>query len=560
MLRLRGILSFACLLACLFIHMGMGEAATVKKSPVAKDPPVPAMAFAIVRSSVVGCEPDCPEWISAEGQIVAASPGQFRKILKRAGKLRLPVIITSQGGDVEAALAIGQMIRERKLDVVVGWTLFTGCSAAIKTCKLPKQQNGVYAGVAMTGRAYCFSACPFILAAGQKRVVGSGAIVGVHEITTQPITQHIRYNETYRIVNGKKKVLSRKVISRKSIIGKLTTKLSKPFNNKLKGYLNTMGVNLAMLDLLHLAPPSSIHNVTIDEMKSTKLVTDFAFATDLVANSLCKTSPPAGNCKVEKQFNAVLVSLPAPAKAVLEVKPDNGGAMDFAIVRSSAAGCEPLCQEWIFSDGKITADTPSLFKKVLARVKNRRLPIVIRAYGGDALAAMAMGRMIRGRKLDVIVATTLYVGCPVRDRSCRSEQDKSGRYRGAVISNEDYCNSACVFILAAGQKRLLEARSSVGVHQLLPQDKLQGGKVLEVALAKKLEVEFQEGLGKYLDEMGVDRTLLAIMDKVPPLGLHYLSQDELAGPKLMTERVPIASLAINAACQPASPADSCVKR
>ena len=191
------------------------------------------------------------------------SANQFRKILKQAGKLRLPVVITSPGGDVEAALAIGQMIRERKLDVLVGWTLFTGCNPTAKTCKLPKEQKGVYAGLAMTSRGYCLSACPFILASGQKRILGAGAILGVHEITTQPITQRIRYNETYRMVNGKKKVLSRKVVSRKNIIGKPTTKLSKPFDKKLRAYLNTMGVSLAMLDLLHLAPPSAIHTLTM---------------------------------------------------------------------------------------------------------------------------------------------------------------------------------------------------------------------------------------------------------------------------------------------------------
>ena len=81
-------------------------------------------------------------------------------------------MITSPGGDVEAALAIGQMIRQRKMDVMVGWTLFTGCNPSVKTCKLPKQQKGVYAGITMTSRAYCFSACPFVLASGQKRILG----------------------------------------------------------------------------------------------------------------------------------------------------------------------------------------------------------------------------------------------------------------------------------------------------------------------------------------------------------------------------------------------------
>ena len=220
------------LLAFLLVQDAAGEAVTVKKTP--KVPEVPPMSFVIVRSGVTGCEPNCPQWISAEGQIMPGSAAQFRKILKQAGKMRLPVLLTSQGGDIEAALAIGQMIRQRKLDVIVGWTLFMSCNPGDKTCKLPKEQKGVYAGLAMTGRAYCFSACPFILAAGQKRMLGTGAVVGLHEITTQPIIQRIRYNETYRIVNGRKKMHSHTVVSRKSIIGKVTTKLSKPFDRKLR--------------------------------------------------------------------------------------------------------------------------------------------------------------------------------------------------------------------------------------------------------------------------------------------------------------------------------------
>ena len=423
------------------------------------------MVFAIVRSGIVGCEPNCPQWISAEGQIMPGSANQFRKILKQAGKLRLPVVITSPGGDVEAALAIGRMIRERKLDVLVGWTHFTGCNPTAKTCKLPKEQKGVYGGIAMTSNAYCFSACPFILASGQKRILGSGAVVGVHEITTQPITQRIRYNETYRMVNGKKKVLSRKVVSRKNIVGKVTTKLSKPFDKKLRNYLNTMGVSLTMLDLLHLAPPSSIHNLTTAEMKSTNLVTASGYAADLVSNNLCKATTPADNCKVEKNFIVALAPTPSSKKYSL-ARSTSGSDMTFAIVRSSLAGCEPLCPEWIFAEGKITAGTPALFKKTLAITGKQWLPVIIRSDGGDVPAAMALGRLIRARKLDVTVATILFAGCSIAKTGCRSEQDKQGRYRGALGSNKDYCNSACTLVLAAGQKRQVELWATIGVQKL----------------------------------------------------------------------------------------------
>ena len=554
------ILSFVFVLVCLSVHVNTGQAATPEKTTPVKVAPTPSMTFAIVRSSVVGCEPNCPEWISAEGQIMSASAGQFRKILKQAGDLRLPVIITSQGGDVEAALAIGQMIHERKLDVIVGWTLYTGCSPAVKTCKLPKEQNGVYSGVAITGRGFCFSACPLILASGQKRIVGSSVDVGVHEISTQPIIQRTLYNETYRIVNGRKKVLTRTVVSRKNIIGQVTTKLSKPFDKKLRDYLNTMGVSLTMLDLFHLAPPSSIHNLTVDEMKSTKLVTDFGYVIDLVGNSLCRTTPPAGNCKIEKNFVAALSPPPALSKELPSVRPAYGSPMTIAIVRSSLVGCEPLCPEWILADGKITADTPPLFKGILARIGNKRLPVIMRSDGGDALAAMAMGRMIQARKLDVIVASTLFVSCSVAENDCRSAQDGNGRYRGAIISNKDYCNAACTLVLAAGQKRLVEFRATIGVGKLAPEKTPEGSKILKVSTSQKPEDDFQRHLGKYFDEMAVGLEVLAIMDKVQPLSLYNLSGDELVKSNLMTERLPASEFATNAACQSSPPADNCIKR
>ena len=75
-----------------------------------------------------------------------------------------------------------------------------------------------------------------------------------------------------------------------------------------------MGVSVAMLDLLRLAPPSAIHTLSYDEMKSTNLVTAFGDAAELVSNSLCKTATPADNCKVEKKFAMALAQPPVPPK------------------------------------------------------------------------------------------------------------------------------------------------------------------------------------------------------------------------------------------------------
>ena len=185
-----------------------------------KPPPPPKevyelpMKVVIVRSSEPGCEPNCPEWIAAEGEITSASPAAFRKALKLAGKKKLPVILRSPGGDIDAAVQIGRMIRKNGLDVGIGWTHFEGCAPTDKSCKLPKSQGGIYRGTALSLAGFYYSACPLVLAAGQKRLAGAGTYVGVHEVRRRYTEQPVTYRVWYKIVNGKKKEVKREIVSR----------------------------------------------------------------------------------------------------------------------------------------------------------------------------------------------------------------------------------------------------------------------------------------------------------------------------------------------------------
>lgn len=44
------------------------------------------MKFVVARSNAPGCEPNCPEWISAEGDIAAGTPALLKRTLKKLGK------------------------------------------------------------------------------------------------------------------------------------------------------------------------------------------------------------------------------------------------------------------------------------------------------------------------------------------------------------------------------------------------------------------------------------------------------------------------------------------
>ena len=274
------------------------DAATKKKTTKSKE--IPAyelpMRVVIVRSNVPGCEPLCPQWISAEGQITAKTPAVFRKTLAKAKALHLPVVVSSTGGDVDAALAIGKMIREHKLDVAVGWTYFGDCAPHRQDCALPKEQKGVYRGFVLTKQGLCVSACSFILASGERRLLGEGAYVGVHQISRTITRERVRYYEKYRIVKGKKEVLSRKVVSRKPMKSYVSTKLDKRLEKKILTYFKTMGVDVSLLAMFNKAPPSSMYMLPLDEAHSTKLITGVIPAADLADGKRCAMAPPADNC------------------------------------------------------------------------------------------------------------------------------------------------------------------------------------------------------------------------------------------------------------------------
>jgi hypothetical protein len=238
----------------------------------------------------------CPQWISAEGQITANTPSVFKKALAALGDHKLPIIISSPGGDVEAALAIGEIIRKRGLDVALGGTYFGGCAPYQKGCKLPKEQDGVYRGVVMSGQGFCVSACPLILAAGEHRFSGPGTYIGVHQISRKISRERVRYLEKYQIINGKKKIVSREVVSRRPMTSYVSTKLDKKLERKLIGYLKRMGVDNSLLALFGRAPPTSIYQLSRSELKTTGLVTSVTPSAELAQSGICTAARPASNC------------------------------------------------------------------------------------------------------------------------------------------------------------------------------------------------------------------------------------------------------------------------
>lgn len=440
-------LLFLILLALLFLSLPIGAAisqAAEKKKQAGQAP----MRFIIVRSLL--CMEDCPEWISAEGRITTDTPGQLRKILKKIGDRKLPVVFQSEGGEVDAAYAMGRIIRKAGLETAVGGTRLKDCPADDTRCAAAIEKDGSSVGVTYSDGAYCFSACPLAFAGGTSRVSSQWAFIGVHQITTVYKRERVSYRIEYKIVNGKKTEISRKEVGRKSAGQSSSTKLGKKAAAALTGYLKEMGVSADLIGLMMSTPPDRITIVPPADALRMGLNTDMLAYNEWPGMPLCVAGAATD---AACHGHSAVEAAGAPATADTSEKQPTTLPMDFLLMYHG--NCQEECTQWISAEGDITPDTPARLAAILKTLGERKLPLVLQSNGGDMDAAFAMGRVIRAAGLETSIGRTRLPNCPTLDPRCKASMAKSGPTEGEVSAGGAYCLSTCILVLMSGTPRIV---------------------------------------------------------------------------------------------------------
>ena len=230
--------------------------------------PQPSMSFVLVHAENSACDPHCPRWISAEGKIEIGTAAIFARFVASLGNARPPILISSSGGSVADAMAMGRLIRSKHLAVVVAHTTITPC-APMKG--KPCESTGAPAARA----GYCASACGLVLAGGVERYVIPNGAVGVHQMIIKVAHTRIfrTYMVHYRVVNGRREEVSRDLTSEKRDTTTSTQGPTPKLESDVGAYLNEMGVDGLMLKLMDATPASSLHWMTNSELIITSLAT-----------------------------------------------------------------------------------------------------------------------------------------------------------------------------------------------------------------------------------------------------------------------------------------------
>ena len=219
------------------------------------------------------CEPRCPEWIMAEGTITPDTPGRFRQLLRQIGSEKLPVVLDSSGGDLDAALEIGRIIRANGLTTIIGRSEVQGCAPRELVCNEGRRLGLAYAGFVSIPGA-CSGACLLLHAAGVQRIgLQRPACCCMRRVCSASATGSPRriFPTLSRSAQGKPEQM------RRSWSAPISPTWA--FHRELIPRLRRNGLTLSRADMLHFGLSTGRQRVE-----------------DFTGSSICARPTPAANC------------------------------------------------------------------------------------------------------------------------------------------------------------------------------------------------------------------------------------------------------------------------
>jgi hypothetical protein len=181
-----------------------------------------------------------------------------------------------------------------------------------------------------------------------------------------------------------------------------------------------------------------------------------------------------------------------------------------------AALCGDTCRAWISGVGPITDQTPADFQAFVGGKDVRAATLVLDSEGGAVVETLEFGRTLRRLGITTSVGKTVTSG--VTDGSLKT-----------TLSGAASCESMCVFLLLAGERRYVPAEAHVLIHQIWLTKKSRGAEKASYTADDLVVVERDIGrLAHYTIEMGGGIELLEKALQVPPWEpLYRLSDDEV---------------------------------
>jgi len=205
------------------------------------------MVFYLAKGAPDTCGQGCNEWIAADGFIDVAATQRLRALLARLRGTKPPIFFNSNGGSQTQAMAIGRLIRERGMTAGVWRTVPDGCATLDEKACRQLTQSGEMLTATLRSGAICLSSCVYALLGGTARQVPPGASLVVH------ISRLVQLRP-----DGNAVTLPLDTAARRKQLAVL--------NDALRTYIQSMGIDRRLFELILKTPHEQRHSLSRDEI------------------------------------------------------------------------------------------------------------------------------------------------------------------------------------------------------------------------------------------------------------------------------------------------------
>jgi hypothetical protein len=218
--------------------------------PAPRTPPVPPMTFYVAKGAADSCGRGCDSWIAVEGQVDSGAAPRFRKFFQKVRERKLPIYFSSPGGNLDQALTMGAMLREKPVTARVARTVVRECGFEAQdsdVCIKLKQSGRELHGDLWTRGAMCNSACPYLMLGATTREVAPDAVLAVH---SPKVVVHF----------------SGLGIPSPEMRAAATVRGHERADRMVASYIVRMGIDIGLLDLASTVKFEDIHALTREEI------------------------------------------------------------------------------------------------------------------------------------------------------------------------------------------------------------------------------------------------------------------------------------------------------
>ncbi|MFM9976034.1 MAG: hypothetical protein ACKVON_15855 [Beijerinckiaceae bacterium] len=167
--------------------------------------------------------------------------------------------------------------------------------------------------------------------------------------------------------------------------------------------------------------------------------------------------------------------------------------------------------------------------------------VLIHSPGGSVLGSMRLGSVFRSLGTTVVVARVQTGGGGGGFFSAprQTTDSRTGQVIPEGSLTNASCNSACVYAVMGGKKRIVPEQSRMGIHRMQAEqnfgfDPVQGRSVTAIS---KGSTEQVAALKRYARTMGIDQKLIDIAESIPHEEIKILSPAEVRSFKLGSQKL-----------------------